>query len=64
MIHIANFSGQNLHSNEIAKRIDMSISSIARALATLIEKDYVEKTSGSYRLIVPIYKSLLLTTRA
>ena len=29
-------------------------------IAGLTEKDYIEKTGDDYRLIVPIYKQLLL----
>ena len=59
MIYIANYGGHNLHSNEVAKRMDTPTSSISRALATLIEKDYIEKAGEDYRLIAPVYKTLL-----
>jgi DNA-binding IclR family transcriptional regulator len=61
MIHIANYGGTNLHSNEVARKLDLPVSSIARALTTLVEKDYIEKISEDYRLIVPVYKILLAT---
>jgi hypothetical protein len=59
MIHIANRGGENLHSTENAKNMDIPVSSITRALSTLIEKDYIEKVDEVYRLIVPVYKQLL-----
>ena len=59
MIYIANYGGSNLYSTEVAKKIDVPISSISRALATLIEKDHIEKTAEDYRLIAPVYKILL-----
>jgi DNA-binding IclR family transcriptional regulator len=37
------------------------ITSISRALVTLVEKDYLEKNEKGYRLIVPVYKTLLKT---
>lgn len=59
MIYIATYGGNNLYSNEVAKRIDIGASSISRALSALLEKDYIEKVGDDYRLIVPAYKSLL-----
>lgn len=60
MIYIANYESENIFSNDAAKQMDVGASSISRALATLIEKDYIEKSSvGNYRFIVPAYKQLL-----
>ena len=59
MIHIANYGGGRLHSVGATKKMDMPNSSISRALSTLIEKDYIEKSGGEYRLIAPVYKQLL-----
>ncbi|MBA2650001.1 MAG: MarR family transcriptional regulator [Legionella sp.] len=60
MIQIANHGGLNIFSSEVAKNMDISVNSISRAISTLIEKDYTEKTRSEYRLIVPAYKQLLL----
>ena len=57
--HIANHSGNHLYSSQTAKMIDISSNSISRAVATLTEKDYIEKVGPDYRVIVPIYKTLL-----
>ena len=59
MIHIANYGGLNLHSSESAKKMDIPVSSISRALSSLIEKDYIERTDEEYRLIAPVYRKLL-----
>jgi AAA+ ATPase superfamily predicted ATPase len=59
MIYIANYGGKNIYANETAKKMDMPISSISRALAALVERDYLEKVKTGYQLIVPIYKKLL-----
>jgi AAA+ ATPase superfamily predicted ATPase len=59
MIHIANYGGHNIFSSESAKKMDISINSISRAVSTLAEKDYIEKIENGYRLIVPAYKLLL-----
>ncbi len=61
MIYIANHGSENVFSNAAAKKMDIPASSISRALTTLIEKDYLEKSEQAYRLIVPIYKELLKT---
>lgn len=60
MIHIANYGGVNIFSTESAKKMDISVNSISRAVSTLIEKDYIEKSGTEYRLIVPAYRPLLL----
>lgn len=59
MIHLANYGGINIFSADSAKKMDIAINSISRAVATLIEKDYIEKSGNEYRLIVPAYKKLL-----
>jgi len=59
LIHIANCGSENMHSNEVAKKMDMPVSSVPSALTALIEQDYVEKLKTGYRLIVPVYKTLL-----
>lgn len=60
MVHLSNYGGENLYSDETATNMDMPVSSISRAVSTLIEKDYIEKTNTGYRLIVPVFKSCLL----
>lgn len=59
MIAIANYGGENIYSDQTSILMSIPQSSIARALLVLIERDYVEKVESSYRLIVPVYKSLL-----
>lgn len=59
MIYLANYNGADIYSNEAAKKMGIHTTSISRALNTLIEKDYIEKCEESYRLIVPVYKTLL-----
>lgn len=59
MIYIANYGGNDIYSSESAKKMEVHITSIFRALNTLIEKDYIEKVGESYRLIVPVFKTLL-----
>lgn len=62
MIYIANNGGENLYSHEASKKMGIPVGSITRALSSLIEKDYIEKTEEKYRLIVPAYNTLLATT--
>lgn len=62
LIYIANYGGYDIYSNKSAQKMNIPISSIARALNTLIEEDYIEKTEGNYRLIVPAYKAILKTS--
>jgi DNA-binding MarR family transcriptional regulator len=59
MIQIANHGGLNIFSSEASKQMDISINSISRAVAALVEKDYIEKTGHEHRLIVPAFKQLL-----
>jgi len=59
MIQIANNGGLSIFSADVAKKMDISVNSTSRAVSTLIEKDYIEKTGHEYRLIVPAYKQLL-----
>ena len=59
MIQIANYGGLNIFSSDVSRQMDISVNSISRAVSTLIEKDYIEKTGNEYRLIVPAYKQLL-----
>lgn len=59
LIHLANYKVDGIYSNEVAKKMGMPVSSISRALHTLIEADYIEKVQNEYRLIVPAYKGLL-----
>jgi AAA+ ATPase superfamily predicted ATPase len=63
MVYLSNYSGDNLYSDEAATKMDMPVSSISRAVSTLIEKDYVEKTKEGYRLIVPAFKMLLAVAK-
>lgn len=59
MVYLSNYGGGNLYSDDAAKKMDMPVSSISRAVSTLIEKDYVEKSKEGYRLIVPAFKMFL-----
>ena len=60
MIHVANSGGAELHGAEAAKRMGVTSNSISRALATLVEKDYLEKVGNHFRLIVPAYQQILV----
>ena len=61
MVYIANCGGDDIYSNGAARKMGVHTTSISRALVTLVEKDYIEKTNDGYRLIVPVYKTLLKT---
>ena len=63
MIYLANYGGNDIYSQVAAKKMDIHITSVSRALTTLIEKDYLEKYDGGYRLIAPVYKNLLQIDR-
>lgn len=60
MVYLSNYGGENLYSDEAAKKMDIPVSSISRALSTLIEKDYIEKSKEGYRLIVPAFRAFLI----
>jgi len=59
LIYIAKGNGNEIYSNEAAKAMDIPVSSISRGLNSLVEGDYIEKTEAGYRLVVPVYKTLL-----
>ncbi len=59
MIYIATSGGKNIFSAEAAKKMDVTASSISRALSTLIEQDCLEKIEDEYRLVIPVYRKLL-----
>jgi DNA-binding IclR family transcriptional regulator len=59
LMHIANDGSKNLFSSEVSRKLAISASSISRAIAALLEKDYIEKTEGHYRIIVPAFFELL-----
>ncbi len=61
LIYIANSGGSNLYASEVANKTEIPSGSITTALSTLIEKDYIEKFNGVYRIIVPVYNILLST---
>lgn len=61
LIYIANFGGKNIYASSVAIKMDMSSGSIPATLSTLIEKNYIEKQDGVFRIIVPAYNQLLLT---
>lgn len=60
LIYLANFGGENMYSSDVVTKTGIPSGSIAKTLATLIEKDYLEKRDNLYRFIVPVYKKLLL----
>jgi hypothetical protein len=61
LLYIANYGGHNLYASEVANKIDIPSGSIATAISTLIEKNYIEKTVNGFRIIVPAYNNLLST---
>jgi len=61
LIFLASDNSGNVYSNEEAKKMDIPVSSISRAIASLIERDFIEKTVEGYRLVAPVYKALLKT---
>lgn len=59
MIYIVNHGGQHLFSHQASQSMGIPASSISRTLEALLEKDLIEKIDNTYRVIVPVYKSLL-----
>lgn len=59
LIHIANFGGENIYASSAAIKMDMPSGSIPVTLSALIEKNYLEKCNGVFRIIVPVYNQLL-----
>lgn len=57
--YIANYSGDGLMSANAIKTIGMAMSSIAGAIAGLIEKDMIEKRNESYIIVNPVIHYLL-----
>lgn len=61
LIHLANHGGKELFSNHSSKEMDIAPGSLHTAVASLLEKDFIERTAdNSYELIVPIYRTLLV----
>lgn len=49
------------YSKQVASQLNLSLSSISRAMATLIERDYVyQDKQGRAKLLDPLMKSVLL----
>lgn len=61
LIYIANFGGNNLYASDVANKTEIPSGSIATIISTLVEKNYIEKSEGNYRIIVPPYHNLLST---
>jgi uncharacterized protein len=61
LIYIANFGGENMHSHDVVKNTAIPSGSIQKTLVVLIEKNYIEKHGGKYRIIAPAYNKLLTT---
>lgn len=59
LIHIANHGGKELFSSESSKAMEIAPGSLHTAVATLLEKDFIEHVDDCYELIVPIYRLLL-----
>ncbi len=60
MIYLANNVGvKNMYSIETSKESGIAISSMARALESLQERDFIQKEDGVFYLTVPIYRQLL-----
>lgn len=60
LIHIANQGGKELFSSHSSKEMDIAPGSLHSAVASLLERNFIEHTGDSYELIVPIYRSLLV----
>lgn len=63
LIYIANGGGKEIFSSQSAKAMDIAPGSLHTALASLLERDFIEKVNDGYRLIVPVYRSLLKTDK-
>lgn len=62
--YIANYDVKNIQSQETSAKINMAASSIATAVNTLIEKDYLEQEKeGNYRVINPLLTAVLRGAR-
>jgi DNA-binding IclR family transcriptional regulator len=48
-----------MYSIETSKESGIAISSMARALESLQERDFIQKEDGVFYLTVPIYRQLL-----
>lgn len=59
LIHLANHGGKSLFSNESFKEMEIAPGSLHTAVATLVEKDFIEHIGDHYSLIVPVYRFLL-----
>lgn len=60
LTQIASGKSDNLMSNAIAKKIDMSPSSIASALQGLKEKDIIQEIDRQYSIINPVIKPYVI----
>lgn len=59
LLYLTQQPQQPLYSHEATIAMGISVGSIQRALATLVEKDYVFKVDKEYRVTIPLYKLLL-----
>lgn len=62
LIYIANFGGHNLYTSTVVNKMDIPSGSMPTTINALIEKNYIEKFEGCFRIIVPAYNKLLSTT--
>lgn len=58
--YIAQSSGENLLATATVKKTNMAASSIAGAIAVLLEKDVIERLGDRYQIINPLLRCLFL----
>jgi len=59
LIHIANVSGESLLSQAASTALNLSVSTVAKAITTLLEKDVIEKNGHYYTILNPALHTLL-----
>ncbi len=60
LMHLAQHGGVQLTSGDRLKKMDIPLSSVTSAALALEEKDFIEKREGSYHLIIPAYRDILI----
>ena len=59
LIHIANVSGENLLSKTVSAELNLSVSTMSKAIRMLLEKDIIEKSNHYYTILNPALHTLL-----
>lgn len=59
LIHIANVSGENLSSKTVSAELNLSVSTISKAISVLQKKDLIETKEQHYLIINPALFTLL-----